>query len=228
MSKKTVEYWSEPGRRAAEELAYTSPMSTEIEEQISRDQEALVAALRGQENGDELIQCVRRLKSNAGSLGFFNGYGNGYNIAREQYEEKPLDDDSIIIDLIKKRPYAGPTEICEMIDEYNHRAKEKNKRIIGFPYPELKLKTEDQGRVWTENAGVDKVTTYIADRKRRAWRSLYASQFKEPRFVDPTTAAGRELDDAKRDLDEAKRREKLDNVRRKRKRDITNRKLGKT
>lgn len=203
MSKKTVRYWSKSGRRAAEELSFTSPMSPEIQEQIDRDEQALIEALRGREGGEDLIQRVKRLRSNSNTQGFFDGYGSGYNIARAQGAEKPSGDDAKIIELINEYPHAGLEEIAERIDEYNIRTTDGKARI-GFPFKGLTV--SNKNLIWKENIKVPKVKQRIADLKGRAWRSLYASQFDEQRFIDPTIAAERKLDDAKRESAKAAKR----------------------
>lgn len=188
--RRKVQYWSEPGRKTAEEFAYTSPMSGDLKEQIGRDEEALVAALSGRNDRATLINCLKRLKTNANCMGFFEGFGTGYGIAKERWSTKPSDNDAMIIDIIKRRPFAGPTEICELIDAYNAKAKDKKERIIELPFRDLKT---GDARAWTDRAAIPKVKQRISELKSKAWRSLYASEFQQPRLVDLGEVAQREL-----------------------------------
>jgi hypothetical protein len=188
--RRKVKYWLEPGRRAAEEFAYTSPMLQDLLEHINRDEQALLTAFRDREDCEKLTQRLQRLRSNAHFHGFFEGFVTGHRIAREKFKPKKLKpNDSKIIGLIKQHPDAGPTEICEMIDEHNIRAKDSKheERVIAFPFDDLK--SVDKERVWTKNASVPKVKQRISDLKRKAWLSLYASQFEQPRFIGPVESS---------------------------------------
>jgi hypothetical protein len=182
--------WSESGRGAAEEFAYTPPMAEELKEQIRRDEEKLAAALRVSDDAAKLIECLKRLKSNAKFLGSTEGFGTGYAIAKEHFSAKVPGCDSMIIDIIKQHPEAGPTEICELIDDYNYRAKDRNELTIDLPYDDLKAGHE---HAWTHSATVPKVKQRISELKSKAWRSLYASEFQQLHFVDPVEAAQREV-----------------------------------
>ena len=184
--RRKVQYWSELGRKTAEEFAYTSPMSEDLKGQVGRDEEALVAALSGRDDRATLVNCLKRLKTNANCMGFFEGFGTGYGIAKERWSTTSVND-TRIIDIIKRRPFAGPTEICELIDAYNAKARDK-KEIIGLPFRDLKT---DDPRAWTDKAAVPKVKQRLSELKRKAWRTMYASEFKEPRFIDPKEVAKR-------------------------------------
>jgi hypothetical protein len=201
--RRKIKYWSEPGRRAAEEFAYESPVSKEMKEHVLRDEQELLAAFSGRDDCQQLSWCLKRLMTNIKNCGFFDGFGTGFGIAQERFSrKKPSVRDSMIIDLYKEHPYAGPTEMCDIIDEENIRTKDKNDKrdksdekdknepIIYFPYPALK--TVDEVHVWAEHAKVKKVKQLLNDLKRTAWRRLYASQFDEPHFLSPAESAKRD------------------------------------
>jgi hypothetical protein len=189
--RRDLRYWSDPGRAASKELAYNSPESPDLREQIDRDEEQLLAALRGRADYEKLSLCVKRLKSNAECLGFFDGFGSGSKIAKERLSKAETGDNAKIIALIRQKPFAGPTEIAEMIDEYNFRAREDHKPTIGWPFKGLATGHE---RRWTENVAVPRVKQRLADLKRKAWRSMYAAQLNQPRFLRPAESATRQYD----------------------------------